>query len=472
MQKTRLNEIVQRSESGPYSKEADFEKAVVQRVQELVRQYGLKFERQTPIPADPDLADRLYQAGLELFVELGAYNMSTQRRITFSRAEVEQAVAAAPGAVRLGTGKDAVMMRQRGAKNDAPCVVHSGPTGTPCSERYHPLILQSCTQEPLIDCLGAGSVSTYMGEAIISGTPLEVLGVQRDANAAREATRRAGRPGMHINDVASPLTCAGKIATIHPEWGLRPSDGLLVSQMVELKTNYDQLSRAAHLQSVGIHIVDLMTPLVGGLGGGAPGTAVIAVACHLLGVLLYAPSYHIHGHMHLLESTSTDRMGLWIYAMSGQALARNTPILTTSAIYTQAGLGTEQVLWEIAAGAVAATVGGMHHNGVGATGGASQDHTSGLEQRFFAQVAHASLGLSLQDANELVLRLLDRYEATHMRGAPAGQPFAEIYNSETLEPSEAWLTHYSNVCHELQTMGLDVDNGWKKALLKRTLTTE
>jgi methylamine--corrinoid protein Co-methyltransferase len=468
MYSNRFTEIIQRSENGPYLKETDFERMVVKRVQELVRQYGLKFDRRTPIPADAEMADRVYLAGMDLFLELGAYNMNTQRRIMFSRSEVEQAVAATPAAVLLGTGKDAILMRHRGGNNDMPCVVHSGPTGTPCSERYHPLILQSCAQEPLIDCLGAGSVSTYMGASIIPGTPLEILGVQRDACAAREATRRAGRPGMHINDVASPLTCAGKMATIHPDWGLRPSDGLLVSQMVELKTSYDQLARAAYLQSVGIHIVDLMTPLEGGLGGGAPGTALIAVACHLLGVLLYAPSYHIHGHMHLLESTSTDRMGLWIYAMSGLALARNTPILTTSAIYTQAGLGTEQVLWEIAAGTIAATVGGMHHNGVGATGGASQDHTSGLEQRFFAQVAHASLGMSLQEANELVLRLLDRYEATHMQGAPAGRSFAEIYNTNTLEPTEEWQAHYFKVCAELQSMGLDVENGWKAVLQRRT----
>ena len=464
MHTNRHIEIVQRSENGPYMKEADFERLVVQRVQELVRQYGLKFDRQTPIPADEDLADRVYQAGLELFVDLGAYNMSTQRRILFTRARSRSKRWRLPRrSVTLGAGKDAVVMRARGGKNDVPCVVHSGPTGTPCSERYHPLILQSCAQEPLIDCLGAGSVSTYMGAAITPGTPLEILGVQRDACAAREATRRAGRPGMHINDVASPLTCAGKMATLHPEWGLRPSDGLLVSQMVELKTNYDQLSRAAHLQSAGIHIVDLMTPLVGGLGGGAPGTAVIAVACHLLGVLLYAPSYHIHGHMHLLESTSTDRMGLWIYAMSGLALARNTPILTTSAIYTQAGLGTEQVLWEIAAGAVAATVGGMHHNGVGATGGASQDHTSGLEQRFFAQVAHASLGLSVQEANELVLRVLERYEATQMHEGAAGKPSPRYTTRIRWSPPPNGWGSTRRCARSCEAMGLEVENGGEGA---------
>ena len=65
---------------------------------------------------------------------------------------------------------------------------------------------------------------------------------------------------MHINDVAVPLTCSGKMAAFDPEAGLRPSDGILVSQMVELKTDYDQLSRVAHLYNVGGVCVDLMTP--------------------------------------------------------------------------------------------------------------------------------------------------------------------------------------------------------------------
>ena len=38
--------------------------------------------------------------------------------------------------------------------------------------------------------------------------------------------------------------------------------------MVELKTDYDQLSRVARMKTLGMHVVDLMTPLVGGLGGG------------------------------------------------------------------------------------------------------------------------------------------------------------------------------------------------------------
>lgn len=456
-----LPEIVKRSETGPFIKESDFDLALAKRVPDLIKKYGLKYDPKVLVPSDDDMASRLYQAGMDLFLEMGAYNMSVQRRILFTRDEVEEAVALVPKSFTLGAGKDAVVMRYRGIESNIPCVIQSGPTGTPCSEKYHPLIVESCAQEPLVDCLGSGSVSTYQGQRIIPGTPLEILGVQRDAVVVREAARMAGRPGMHINDIASPLTCAGKISTINSDWGMRSTDALLVSQMVELKTNYDQLSRAAHMRTVGIHIVDLMTPLVGGLGGGAVGTAIVTVACHLLGVMLYDASYHVYGHMSLLESSDTDRMGLWGYSAGSQALALHTPIQSINAIYTRAGLGTEQVLWEIAAASVACTVSGLHQGGVGATGGSREDHTSGLENRFNAQVAHSSLGMSREEANGYVLEFLSHYEATR-KNPPTGKPFAQLYNLDTLEPTEEWLELYNRVCDQIVAIGLDIRNKWKK----------
>ena len=455
-----LPEIVKRSEAGPYINESDFDMTIAKRIPELITKYNLKYDPQVLVPADDELANRLYQAGLDLFLEMGVFNMNTQRRITFTRDEVEEAVALVPRSYTLGAGKDAVVLRHRGVESKIPCVIHSGPTGTPCSEKYHPFILESCAQEPLVDCLGGGSVSTYQGEKIIPGSPLEILGVQRDAAVAREASRKAGRPEMHINDVASPLTCAGKISTFNPEWGMRSTDGLLVSQMVELKTDYDQMSRVARMKTLGMHVVDLMTPLVGGLGGGPVGTVIVTIACHLLGVMIYDASYHIYGHMHLLTSTDTDRMGLWGYAAGGQALALNAPIQSINAIYTRAGLGTEEVLWEIAAASVASTVSGLHQGGVGATGGSSEDHTSGLENRFNAQVAHSSLGMTREDANGFVLEFLNHYEESH-KNPPPGKSFSEIYNVDTLEPKEEWLDKYHQVSEAIVKIGLDINKGWQ-----------
>jgi len=461
MQSNRLAEIVSRSENGPFMKEADFDMTLARKTAGLVKKYLLKFNPQVVVPSDDDMADRLYQAGLELFLEMGVYNQSTERRILFTPEQVEEAVACAPARVTLGCGKDATIEMHREVESPIPCRMHSGPTGTPSSEQFHSLILQACAQEPLVDCLGAGSVATFLGQRIIANSPMEILASRKEAAIARQAIRQAGRPGMHIEDVAVPLSCAGKMATFDAQSGLRLSDGLLVSQMPELKTNYDQLSRVAFMQSVGMHIVDLMTPLVGGLGGGAEGSAIVTVASHILGVLCYQVSYHFMGHMNLLWSHNTDRMGLWVQSMAGQALAQNTPMIVVNDLYTRSGLGTAEVLWEVAAGAIVGAVSGLNQHGVGATCGTRTDHTSGIEARFQAMVAHAALGLSRQQANEIVLECLSHYEPT-LANPNLGKSFPELYNTDTLEPGQEWLDIYHQVCHELTYVGLNITGGWRK----------
>jgi methylamine--corrinoid protein Co-methyltransferase len=462
MLNNRLSLIVDRSENGSFMKETAYDLALARKTTELVQKYAVRFDRSTIVPADNDMADRLYQAGLDLFVEMGVYNQSTERCFHFSRYEVESAVAAAPRSITLGIGKDARVMRHREIETTDPCIVHSGPTGTPSSERYHPLILYSCAQEPLVDVLGGGSVSTYMGQLIIPGSPSEILGCRKQASVARQAVLMAGRGGMGINDVAVPLTCSGKMAAYDPESGLRACDSMLVAIMPELKTNYDQLSRVAFQQSIGMHIVNLMTPLIGGLGGGAEGTAVVTVASHIMGAVCYSVTYHDMGHMSLRWSHNTDRLGLWIYAMVGQAIARNTPMITTNAIYTRNGLGTAEMLWEVAACAITCTPCGVHQMGIGTTGGKETDHTSGLEARFNAEVAHAALGLDRQQANQFVLKCLEFYEHA-MNNPYPGKPFPFQYNTDTVEPVQEWLDVYFQVRQKLIELGLDMDGGWKKA---------
>jgi len=454
MRSNWLLEITKRAQSGPYIKESEFDLKVAKRIKELVKERGIKYDPNVLCPADDDLADRVWEAGLQLFLEFGAYCQTTERLIRFTRDEVLDILSEVRNEITLGAGKDAVVMRHRGVEDAATRpIVHSGPTGTPASERYHPLILLSCAQEPLVDCLGAGSVSTYFGEKIIPGTPLEILGARRDASVAREAVRMAGRPGMHINDVAVSLTCAGKMAACDPQAGLRPSDGILVSQMVELKTDFDQLSRVAHLYNIGGVTVDLMTPLIGGLGGAAPGTAVVSVADHLLGVVLYDADYHMFSLTHLHYVNNTDPLGLWVNAMVGQALARNSRIVTLNDIYVISGPGTRELLYECAAQAIIGTVCGFNMQGAGTTGGFRADHTTGLEARFIAEVSRAALGLKRPAAAALAAELLTRYQAT-LPSPNRGKPFPEVYDVETVQPKQEWLDMYYDVKEDLARIGL------------------
>ena len=463
MRSNWLLEVVKRAQTGPFMKENEFDLKLTKRIKQLAKEKGITFDPNNLCPADNDMADRVWEAGLQLFVEMGAYCQSTERCIRFTRDEVLDILSQVRSEITLGSGKDAVVMRHRNVEDTATrAIMHSGPTGLPCSERYHPLILLSCAQEPMVDCLGAGSVSTYFGEHIIPGTPLEILAARRDASVAREAVRMAGRPGMHINDVAVPLTCAGKMAACDPQAGLRPSDGILVSQMLELKTDYDQLSRVAHLYNVGGVTVDLMTPLIGGLGGAAPGTAIVSVADHLLGVVLYDADYHMFSLTHLHYVNNTDPLGLWVQSMVGQALARNSRMVTLNDIYVVSGPGTKELLYECAAGAIVTTVSGFNMQGAGTTGGFKADHTTGLEARFIAEVSQAALGLKRQEASGLAAEILKRYEAT-ITSPNRGKPFSEVYDVETVRPQAEWLDMYYSVKEDLAGLGLVFKNAPRPA---------
>ena len=109
MQKSNwLPTICQRSENGPYMKESEYDLTLARTVARLVKDYEITYNPQVLVPNDDDLADRVYKASVDLFTEMGVYNQTTQRRILFTREEVEEAVAAAPHEVVLGAGKDAV----------------------------------------------------------------------------------------------------------------------------------------------------------------------------------------------------------------------------------------------------------------------------------------------------------------------------------------------------------------------------
>jgi methylamine--corrinoid protein Co-methyltransferase len=161
----------------------------------------------------------------------------------------------------------------------------------------------------------------------------------------------------------------------------------------------------------------------------------------------------------LLKSNNTDRMGLWVQAMAGQALARNTPMVVVNDIYTVSGLGTTELLWEVAAGAMIGTVCGLHQHGIGATAGNEIDHTSGLEARFQAEVAHAALGLSRQEVNGYVLACLSHYEDS-LSEPNIGKSFPELYDTGALEPKDEWLEVYHQVREELGDLGLNME-AWR-----------
>jgi methylamine--corrinoid protein Co-methyltransferase len=456
----RLVEVHQRSRTGQFMKEVEFDLLLAKHTNELLKEYDISFDPNVVVPADDDLADRVFQAGLQLLVDVGTYHLDTQRVIKFSRAEILDALRQAPDTLHLGEGKDMVIARHRGVEDPNPPLNLTGPAGQPCSETYYLPLMISYAQEPYVHAIESGATLTYNGYDIMANSLMEVKAVQRDSATAREAIRRVGKPGMHIGDCATGMTAVGKMAASEPVHLLRPCDGRLVAQMCELKTNDDQLIRVPHLLNYGSHIINLMTPLTGGVGGGPAGVAVVSVAETLMGVVCYFATYHYLSITHIKWTNNSDPWGMFVLAMTGQAMARNSHIVWTDDPFNVNGAGTLENLYEVAGHAIIGSVCGYQQHGVGSTGGNIVDHHTGLEAGFQGEVGIAATrsGITREKANEIALKLLPLYRET-FNNPKLGKPFNELYDLKTITPKQEWQDCYRRAKETLSGLGLSFTQG-------------
>ena len=84
-------EITRRALSGPIMSEKDYDlKRFVRTLRRIVKKYEIQYKPDQPVPWDDDLADRVWQAGMEFMSEVGAYCVDSERIIEFSMAELDE----------------------------------------------------------------------------------------------------------------------------------------------------------------------------------------------------------------------------------------------------------------------------------------------------------------------------------------------------------------------------------------------
>src|SRR5262249_44728727 len=128
--------------------------------------------------------------------------------------------------------------------------------------------------------------------------------------------------------------------------------------------------------------------------------------------------------------------------------------------YPKSGAMTKELLYETAANAIAITVSGGHLEGVGSADGNAPNGT-GLECRFMGEVAHAAVdqGLRLKEANNLVVKLLEKYEHIFdMAGGNPGLPFDQAYDMVSVRPKPEWQKMYEEVKADVKSLGLEALN--------------
>ena len=84
-----FSEVIQRAMTGPLVPEKEYDlKVFVPGLRKIIKKYDIRYDPETPVPSDDELADRLFQAGLEFYEQVGTYCVDTNRIIHFTLLKV------------------------------------------------------------------------------------------------------------------------------------------------------------------------------------------------------------------------------------------------------------------------------------------------------------------------------------------------------------------------------------------------
>lgn len=449
-------EILDRVEEGPACKETDFDLNIFSAtVNRLVSEHNLKCTPEEPIPNDNTLADEVFEAGLELALEVGMLCTSTSRRVIFEEAEIKEMLKRLPGKVVMGEEKDTRIMKWRAISDSLPPLMQTGGLGQPTSEDIFLEEAVAFAQDPLTDYFNQGSLTTVYGRPIKAGAPLEVEAGKYEIALVREALRRVGRPGLSILGTETSVTCLAEIAASSTEGGLRRTDSHLVAIASDLKTDYQVLSKVVHLVGYDALICGLYTAIMGGYAGGPEGVAIARVAGSILGQLVHRHSFAITGtpynmrYVDIVPEISQLRKMLWAHSIAMQALSRNSKLLIGGTAGGAAGPCTDMLFWEMVPVTMMHTVSGCAFiESCFAAFNKYQDRPGVLEARFTAELAHAisKAQITREKANDLVNNVLnEKLSIYDGKTAPEGKTFKECFDISKIKPSDEYYDRYKRI---------------------------
>jgi len=449
-----FKETAKRCETGPLTESKDFlMKAVAANAMKLTKEYDVSWDGKTFINNDDEMADRCFQAGKELFTRTGIYSMNSSRVIEFSAEEVDEALRFTPTEVAMGAGKDRVSAHHRQVEDPRKPFVFCGPFNANVHQDMFVRLNEAFAREKIADCLFfPGYLNEVDGQLVRPTSALATQMAILYGQWSREAVRRAGRPDMPIAGHA--VMAPGEIACTNEEWGLRSTDPRAIVLISELQVDDVSMTRLAYYQAYGCPIYMAFTPLIGGYGGNPAGTAVVAVASFIASIMLGGEIVHI-GPQHMNFKQQTNQHSLFLASLANQAVARNSNIIATTSHTTSGRPGSAQYAYEFSALALTAVTSGSNVSGPRPAEPLGFNNVSPLMGRLFAEVSHAAAGMTREAAAPIVEALYEKYkDKMDLENAPKGQPFEELYDLATLDPTPEHQAIYDQVKQELIGLGV------------------
>ncbi|MDD3042475.1 MAG: monomethylamine:corrinoid methyltransferase [Methanosarcinaceae archaeon] len=449
-----MYQIIDQMLNGEKRKENEHDELVYTISSELVETHDIVFDAGYPVPVELKMADRVYTAALELLERVGIYSIDTGRVVKLSEEEINRSMQNNRASYTIGEGIDTTELVFRDVLDDRKPVIIGGPCGTPISiEAYIP-VHRSYAKLNCVDSIAPATIYETFDTQLMN-TPLSLYTANTSVTFVKEACALEGRPGICFTSPPSISNINAAIAITHPRF-MRQGDIQEIYQQLDLKTNFEAVTKAIHYRNIGCLYLCDQGFILGGKTTDRPEQIAIQVVAESIKARL------IHrGHLYskqvddLRTGAGSTLEAMWASFIGSMALSRNSSYLHCTDINDSAGPCSTMMMYETAAQTIGNVVCGTDLLAGPMPNGAHViDHAGGLDAKLMADVAELATNLSIEDANFLCLGLFRLYEGK-LKRPDYGKPFKECYDPRTLEPSEEYLEKYNQVMRDIyKLMGM------------------
>jgi methylamine--corrinoid protein Co-methyltransferase len=431
--------------------EEEFNLQYAQRLRRIVKEYEIDWPREEIIP-DEKTADKIFDAAVDLMTETGLFHLDTKRVVHFTREELTEVAKTRPRELVLGEGKDAVVLRERKPDSPFPPAVFGFP-GIVTEDLYIPITVSHAI-EPTCQGIQPAILQRAWGMENKSGTPGELYAVVAEAEYNRIAARIAGKPGMPFMEPDSATTPFATVASFMLR-GYRPTSSHMPCHLFgDLKLSWDRLNLAAFAQLCGIPSWNGAFIMLGAFARNAAEYAVAYVGA-LLSLLAYTHGSDAVCAASDMKGQYSTRECMRATAAVNMVVERHIHLPIGNHLEANAGACTEMVFYELAAQVLAYESSGCEFFwGAASSKGLVPNSVTGMETRIMGETAHAVAGLGRGQANELINKILAKYES-RLADPPRGKLFVECYDVATIKPTPEHLQVFGKAKEELNKLGIN-----------------
>jgi methylamine--corrinoid protein Co-methyltransferase len=441
-----LWEAIQRSTTGQLMTEEKFETELFPTVLgDLQKKYRIEFDPDEPAMIDPDMADAIFEAGKELLLEVGLLCKNTRRIIKFTQEEIEEAIATARHEVTLGHGRETITLSPRapGDKQHPYCFPAAGIITT--DPELYKMHAMTVMQEPTCDGVIPMPLFAVGGLKNIADTPLQTHVCLTEARIMNEAAAWAGKPGLFFGIPMTSTTPHTLMSTFASGLYNKHNCTLPVQILQDMRVDYDRFNLAYFADQQGLEPWISSSPTLYAYITG-PEQGAMQIIAHTLGMLAYSGGALTQAMSVTVHGVYTGNDITWCNSAAALAAERNLKLPWVSFGGTDSEVLPlcDDHWYGVAVAAIIACISGME--GTWLSGG----HT-GIEARWVGEISRAAAGLTPREGVEMIKKISTLERAP----TPPPVPLHELYDLNTMRPSQDFLNHYRKFTRIFMDLGLD-----------------